>query len=556
MERKARILMLALTLMLLTTIGAFPTRAQNLSNQEGKIVLYLFWGDGCPHCAEEKPFLMQLQQKYPQLEIRMFEVWHNESNRELFYEMASQHGIRAEGVPTTFLGNKSWVGYSQQIGSEIERQLQLMIYQQAPRQLCIHLFINNDCSQCSSVLPFLESVRKKYGIDLKIHDVSNSSEAQLYEQLKDMYSLPEAGFPIVFMGNSYYVGTNSITKNLEGAVQYCLSHECTCPIDKISGITPYLPRPGEMSPETKTLISLPGIGELDASKMSLPFFTIIIAGLDSFNPCAFFVLFFLLSMLIYAKNRKRMLLIGLTFVFFSGLIYFLFMAAWLNIFLLIGNLNLITTTAGIIAVIVALINIKDFFLFKKGISLSIPEKAKPKLFERMRSLLKASSLSSMLISTIVLALAANSYELLCTAGFPMVFTRILTLHNISRSGYYAYLLLYNLIYVLPLLVIVLFFTLTLGARKLTEWEGRVLKLTSGLMMLLLGIVLLVKPALLNNALVAFLLLGVALLIDLLIILATKLLDRKEVEMESKIEEHEEIPAENKENKITSEKRKR
>ncbi|MEM3450717.1 MAG: hypothetical protein QW439_04120, partial [Candidatus Woesearchaeota archaeon] len=141
-------------------------------------------------------------------------------------------------------------------------------------------------------------------------------------------------------------------------------------------------------------------------------------------------------------------------------------------------------------------------------------------------------------------------------GFPMVFTRILTMHNISRSGYYAYLLLYNLIYVLPLLVIVLFFTLTLGARKLTEWEGRVLKLTSGLMMLLLGIVLLVKPALLNNALVAFLLLGVALLIDLLIILATKLLDRKEVEMESKIEEHEEIPAENKENKITSEKRKR
>jgi len=105
----------------------------------------------------------------------------------------------------------------------------------------------------------------------------------------------------------------------------------------------------------------------------------------------------------------------------------------------------------------------------------------------------------------------------------MVFTRMLTLHNIPNSEYYTYLLLYNIVYVIPLLVIVLFFTLTLGARKLTEWEGRVLKLTSGLMMLMLGLALLIRPALLNNALSAFGMLCLALLIDTIIIIVTKAL---------------------------------
>jgi len=197
-----------------------------------------------------------------------------------------------------------------------------------------------------------------------------------------------------------------------------------------------------------------------------------------------------------------MIIIGGTFVLFSGIIYFLFMAAWLNLFMLAGNLSAITLAAGLVGITVAVLNIKDFFFFKKGLSLSIPEHAKPKLFERMRNLLKSTSLLSMLFGTIVLALAANSYELLCTAGFPMIFTRILTLHSLSPITYYLYLALYNIIYTIPLAIVVVAFTLTLGVRKLTEWQGRKLKLLSGLMMLFLGTVLLMKPALLNNILVS------------------------------------------------------
>jgi hypothetical protein len=203
--------------------------------------------------------------------------------------------------------------------------------------------------------------------------------------------------------------------------------------------------------------------------------------------------------------------VGGTFVFFSGAIYFLFMAAWLNLFLLVGEMPAITALAGLTALLVGGVNVKDYFFFRRGISLSIPESAKPRLFDRMRRLVRATRLSSVLAGTVVLAVAANSYEILCTAGFPMVYTRLLTLHELPRWQFYAFLLFYNLIYVLPLLAIVLLFTFTLGGRKLTERQGRVLKLVSGMMMLLLGGILLVRPGLMNNPGTAVLLLAAALL---------------------------------------------
>lgn len=269
--------------------------------------------------------------------------------------------------------------------------------------------------------------------------------------------------------------------------------------------------PTPMPPQAP-LLSLPLVGALDAQSLSLPAFTLVVAGLDAFNPCAFFVLMFLLSLMVHAQSRVRMALIGGVFVLCSGLLYFVFMAAWLNIFLVVGELALITTIAGLIAIVIAAINIKDFFWFKQGVSLSIPDSARPTLYQRSRNVLKASSLGAMLAGTAVLAVAANSYELLCTAGFPMIYTRTLTLQNLPTPTFYLYLALYNLIYVTPLLVIVAIFTVRFGAHKLTEEEGRVLKLLSGLMMMLLGIVLVIAPALLNDVTTALALLVVTLVV--------------------------------------------
>lgn len=245
-------------------------------------------------------------------------------------------------------------------------------------------------------------------------------------------------------------------------------------------------------------IDVPLLGPFSAGEQSLLLVTAVIAALDAFNPCAFFVLLFLLSLLVHTRSRRRMLFIGGVFIFFSGAIYFLFMAAWLNLFLLMGMQRLFTVAAGLVAVTLALINIKDFFLPGRGISLSISAEKKPGMFQRMRALLQADKLAALTLGTITLAVAANSYELLCTSGLPMVYTRILTLESLTSSGYYLYLLLYNVIYVIPLMLILLLFSYTLGQRKLQPEEGRLLKLLSGIMMLELGVGLLYLPELLDS----------------------------------------------------------
>jgi hypothetical protein len=204
-------------------------------------------------------------------------------------------------------------------------------------------------------------------------------------------------------------------------------------------------------------------------------------------------------------------MIGAIFIFFSGFFYFIFMSALLNVFLLTESILIITVVAGVIALCLGTINIKDFFFFKKGVSLSIPEDKKPKLYERVRNLVKTSYLPTAIGGTIFLAASVNTYELLCTLGFPLIFTRSLTLNHLSGLQYYTYIFFYNVVYVIPLIVIVLLFVFTLGKIKLSEWHGRILKLVSGIMMVSFGVLFLIDFKILQNVVTPVLLLVFSLL---------------------------------------------
>lgn len=382
----------------------------------------------------------------------------------------------------------------------------------------LYLFWGKGCPHCSEEIEFLMTLKQKYPtLEVKDYEVwYDKQNALLFDRIIKAAGGRSAGVPGTVIGSRVFIGFNVQTaRAIEDAIMHCRERGCPDAMELIARPPADLPR------EEPKVFTLPLFGDVDPSKMSLPLFTVIIGGLDSFNPCAFFVLLFLLSLLIHARSRQKMLIIGGIFVLFSGMIYFIFMAAWLNIFLIIGQLTAITLTAGLIALATAAINIKDFFFFHKGISLAIPEQAKPRLFERMRNLLKSSSLPAMVAGTVVLAVTANAYELLCTAGFPMIYTRVLTLHKLAAAQYYLFLVLYNIVYVLPMAAIVVVITVTLGARKLTEWQGRKLKLISGLMMLSLGMVLIINPALLNNVLAAAALLGAVLVVSWVAITVTR-----------------------------------
>lgn len=378
-----------------------------------------------------------------------------------------------------------------------------------PPALTIHYFRADGCPHCEDAGAFFARLAaEEPRIAVRDYEVSRDPENRaLFRAALDALGVAEGGVPFIFVGDRATLGYH--TDDTTGAeirrqVARCLAAPCPDALEAIrAGRAPAV-QPREAG---ASLLRLPFVGEVDAAALSLPLLTLTVAALDAFNPCAFFVLLFLLSMMAHQKSRARMLAVGGIFVLFSGLMYFAFMAAWLGLFQLLGQLAWVTLAAGLLAVVVGAVNVKDFFLFGRGVSLSIPESKKPDIFRRARAVLAADKLPAMLAATVFLAVAANFYELLCTAGFPMVYTRILTLGEPSAAMRYFYLALYNLVYVLPLAAIVLVFVRTLGARKLGEREGRLLKLLSGTMMLELGVLLLVAPEWLSRLGVAFALLA-------------------------------------------------
>jgi thiol-disulfide isomerase/thioredoxin len=360
-------------------------------------------------------------------------------------------------------------------------------------------FYSESCPHCREAKPFVAELGQRDWIDLRAYEVAkNRDNGRLYRDTAKAIGEQARSVPAFIFCGTMHTGYDNA--EVTGAVllarlEYCRANpdEAMAAFSAAAGSVGG-PKPGEVMG-----VQIPVLGVIDPAEWGLPLLTVVVAGLDAFNPCAFFVLLFLLSLMVHARSRARMLLVGGTFVLVSGLIYFVFMAAWLNVFLVLGELRVVTMIAGAIAVGLAAVNIKDYFFFDAGgPSLSIPESKKPGMYRQMRGLVGAQNVWAMLAGTVVLAVAVNSYELLCTAGLPMVYTRILTLRETDTFVYYLYLVLYNIIYIIPLLVIVLLFVMKLGSRKLGETEGRLLKLMSGMMMLALGLLLLIAPTALNN----------------------------------------------------------
>ncbi|MCA9108859.1 MAG: hypothetical protein KDA52_02835 [Planctomycetaceae bacterium] len=248
-----------------------------------------------------------------------------------------------------------------------------------------------------------------------------------------------------------------------------------------------------VTPLEEDEVELPILGVVDASQLGMPAFTLAVGLVDGFNPCAMWVLLFLLSLLVNLKSRKKMLAIAGVFVFISGLAYFAFMAAWLNVFLFIGYLRPVQFMLGLISLIAGGIHIKDFFAFKKGVSLSIPDSAKPGIYARVRRIINAETMWAAMLGAVVLAVLVNIIELLCTAGLPALYTNVLTMQKFPPWKNYAYLALYNMAYMLDDSIMVIIAVVTLGRRKLQEKEGRWLKLVSGLLIFTLGILMIFKP---------------------------------------------------------------
>jgi len=341
----------------------------------------------------------------------------------------------------------------------------------------IEVFVRAGCPHCEAAKIFLDELqRERPSIQIAIYDIAEHSAAR--ERLASLAAeqgLANVGVPAFLIGEELTIGFRSA--DTTGA-------EIRARLDQ---------RTRGGAPIVGEGIRTAWFGELRVRDLGLPLFTIAVGLLDGFNPCAMWVLLFLLSLLVNLQDRRKMALIAGTFVLVSGVVYFAFMAAWLNMFLLIGLSRAVQITLGGIALLVGTVNVKDFFALHRGISLSIPESAKPGLYARVREILHAKSLAGAMAGIVILAGLVNIIELLCTAGFPALYTQILTLQQLPMWEYYSYLGLYNLAYIFDDSLMVAIAVITLSRRKLQERAGRWLKLASGLVMAGLGIVLLLQP---------------------------------------------------------------
>jgi hypothetical protein len=261
---------------------------------------------------------------------------------------------------------------------------------------------------------------------------------------------------------------------------------------RAAGAAPDMPSEEFAAAPTRS-VELGWFGTLSVERFGLPLFTLAMGLLDGFNPCAMWVLLFMLSMLVHLHDRKRMAAVAGAFVLVSALVYYAFMAAWLNVFLLVGFTAAVRWTLASAALVIGAINIKDFVALERGFSLSIPDSAKPRLYARMRSIVQTDSLLPAMMAVGALAVIVNLIEVLCTAGLPAIYTAVLAQHELSRLAHYGYLGLYILGYMADDSLMVATAVIALSSRKLTERAGRWLKLLSGTVMLALGLTMLLRP---------------------------------------------------------------
>lgn len=334
----------------------------------------------------------------------------------------------------------------------------------------IEVFVREGCPHCAKAERFLAELKlEQPELRIVIRDVLHDQDAQeRLQSLSNMHGVAPVRVPTIRIGEQLIVGFSDDAGSGR-QIRNLLAH-------------------AQFGEED---FSIDFFGKnLSLSQYGLPLFTLAIGLLDGFNPCSMWVLILMISLLAPLNNRPRMLAIAGTFIAVQGLAYYVFMAAWLNLFLLIGLSRISEITIALLALFAGAIHLKDFWRFGWGVSLSIPPSSKPGIYARMRAILQADNIAAAIVGTVILAILVQLVEFMCTSGLPALYTRILTLQQLDAAVYYGYLLLYDLAYMVDDVIVLTVGIITLSQRRLQENEGRWLKLVSGFVMIGLGIVLL------------------------------------------------------------------
>ena len=570
MRRRLSTLCLTVALIVLAGLSIVPAvRAAPFAQQDETVTIYFFWGDGCPHCAEAEPFLEDLTRRYPGVQVEAFEVWYDDDNRELFSRMAAAYGFEPRYVPTIFIGDAYWQGFSDPLRTEIEMAVQACLaqtcrdagagivpgHEQAPivagpseagsLMAPVTIFWGDiGCEQCEATeshhevlsgyphlgadaggqaLSFLRDLEARYpGVEVTAYEVYlASANAATFEEVAASFGVEARGVPTIFIGDRVWEGfDDTIAAQVSDYVQACLDTGCASSQGEAAAIVPGVsvgPADGATEagsalsavPKANT-IDVPILGTLDLGAQSLWVGTAVISFVDGFNPCSLWVLSILIALTLRTGSRKRIFAIGLIYITVTAAVYILFIAGLFTFLNVVEFLGWIQVAVSVLALFFAVVNIKDYFWYKEGISFTIADERKPGIYKRIRKVLNAGdSFWALAGATVGLGAGVSLVEFSCTAGFPVIWTNMMAAQNVRPLTFILLLLLYMMIYQIDELVIFGVAVATLKTSRLEEKHGRMLKLEGGTLMLTLAAVMLINPALMNDLGSSLLIFGAA-----------------------------------------------
>ena len=510
--------------------------------------IYFFRGEGCSHCAAEEPFLQDLIDNVYQGKIYVhdYEIWYNQENAEYAEKFLEAYGEVSNGVPMTFVGTHYISGFSEDRANDILAAIEDEIANGPINPLDIaegritrsrvrtddivhvYLFPDENSPEGEDAESFLQTLKADvYGdiLDIHIFDPANKPEdASLAEQLIEDYGGSVDGKTTALIGATLISGFSESQK--QSYTEAIENEIANGPLDpgKIAEGTTTLKEVLEQREEKAaqgSTITVPFFGKVDLRNKSLLVTTTIIGLVDGVNPCSLWVLTMLLAMVIHTDSRKKTLIIGLVYLFVTAGIYALFILGVFSLLSYVRFMKWIQIVVACLTLILGLINLKDYFFFKQGVSLTIDDEKKPGLYKKMRNVLKnTDNVWAMIGATIVLAAGVSLVEFSCTAAFPVIWSNILSAHGVGKLEFALHLLLYMLLYQLDELIIFLVVVITMKSKKMEEKHGQILKLFSGCLMVALSAVMIFRPTLMNDLRSTLIVFGAAIAVTLIIMLVT------------------------------------
>jgi glutaredoxin len=371
-----------------------------------------------------------------------------------------------------------------------------------PQSTSVYVFWQVGCPHCAGARAALEDIVADSADVLIVEiEVGSSSENDaVFVETANVLDIPRPAVPLVVVGGDYEIGFRGggiSEERYRQMIARCADAPCAHPVGAIiSGQSVSEPLPDVSTDLGRLRVNLPWIGEVDAGELSLPLMTVVLAGVDGFNPCAMWVLALLIGLLLNVQESRRMWLLGGVFLIATGAMYFAVMAAWLNVVLWLGAVHWIRSTIGILAIAAGFYYLREYWANPEGVCRITPSGRRRSVAEAFRSMVEQPNLAVAAIGVAALAITVNLVELACSAGLPAIYTQALAMHDLEPHAYYGYLLLYISVFLLDDTVLFVVAMVTLRAAVTTGRYSRYSHLVGGVVLLVLGTIMVLRPDLL------------------------------------------------------------